>query len=164
MQSILCPKDKKRPRPGTPWSGPLIPLAGLGSLLDPLTHERSSTRSLTLHRAVGGSGAPQLRGLRRRPATSPSACQAPNPDRLPSRRYPARWLTFLLCLRMAYAIVHTGRIRNALTVSDICRGRSRIICFLTLKNLSYGVRQCGLIGYTFLNPHPIFLGDRIVNK
>ncbi len=164
MESILCPKDKKRPRPGTPWSGPLIPLAGLGSLLDPLTYERPNTRSLTLHRAVGGSGAPQLRGLRRRPATSPSACQAPKPDRLPSRRYPARWLTSLLCLRMAYAIVHTGRIRNALTVSNICGRTSRIICLRTSKNLSYGVRQCGLIGYTFLNRRPMFHDDRIVNK
>jgi hypothetical protein len=49
------------------------------------------------HHAVAAQAPPQLLGLQRRPATSPPASQAPTPDRLPSRRRPARWLANLIC-------------------------------------------------------------------
>ena len=142
---------KKRPRPGTPRSGPFFSLARLGSLLDPLTCERSNSRSLTLLRAVGGSGCPSALGLQRRPASPPSASQAPRPDRLPSRRYPARWLTSLLSLRMTYAIVHTGRIKNVPPLCGIHAGRSRIICLRKTENMFYGVTPCDIVGYRSVN-------------
>ena len=127
-------KDPDRARPGR---GLLFPLAGLGSFLDPLTCEQSNARSLTLFRAVGGSGRPSALGLRRRPATSPSASQVPSPGWLPSRRRPARWLTSLLCLRMTNAIVHTGRIKNAPTVFTVPLVTSRIKCIRETKNMFY---------------------------
>jgi hypothetical protein len=142
---------KKRPRPGTPWSGPSLPLVGLGSFLDPLTCERSNARSLTLIRAVGGSGRPSALGLRRRPATSPSASQVPRPGWLPSRRRPARWLTSLLCLRMTNAIVHTGRIKNAPTVFTLPLVTSRIKCLRWPENMFYGISVSKTATYETLN-------------
>ena len=155
---------KKDPDPARRDRDPFFRWRDSVRFLDPLTCERSNSASLTLHRAVGGSGAPQLWGSDedqrslRRPVRfqDPAGCQRDSV--LSVNSHPCSvggWPT---------PSDSTGRIRNARPLFTLSRSASRFLASSPAKTRCYSVTLFEKRGYASLNGTGFELGHRIVNR